>query len=266
MKSSSSPFHHRNALVIGGTSGIGRSAACALADQGANVIVIGKPDDTSQIEACFLKQIYTDMTSRKECRAAFDQILDLFLYRLDIVVHTVGGSARSMGDGPLVDCTEAGWHAALRLNLDSAFHSVQAAVTQMQTQTPDGSGQRGSIVVVGSVLADHPSVQFFNTIGYAVAKAGLEALVKNAAAAHALDGIRVNMLKPGLVHTPMANRAISKPEIAFYLQKKQPLTQGPISADACAKAILALVDPGIAGLTGAIMTLDGGWSLTDPFS
>jgi NAD(P)-dependent dehydrogenase (short-subunit alcohol dehydrogenase family) len=261
MNKASGPFQNRNALIIGGTSGIGRSTALEIASQGASVIVIGKPDHSFEIFDDPIKVVFADMTDPKESNQAISQSLVAFENRLDIVVHTVGGSARSMGDGPLMDCSNEGWRAAIQLNLDSAFYSVQSAVRQMKMQEPDIHGQRGSIVVVGSVLADHPSVNFFNTIGYAVAKAGLEALVRNSAAAHASDGIRINMLKPGLVNTPMAKRAIGDSEIAGFLHHKQPLTSGPISPEACAVAILGLVDPRAVGLTGSILTLDGGWCL-----
>jgi len=261
MNKASGPFQNRNALIIGGTSGIGRSTALEIASQGASVIVIGKPDHSFEIFDDPIKVVFADMTDPKESNQAISQCLTVFENRLDIVVHTVGGSARSMGDGPLMDCSNEGWRAAIQLNLDSAFYSVQAAVRQMKMQEPDIHGQRGSIIVVGSVLADHPSVNFFNTIGYAVAKAGLEALVRNSAAAHASDGIRINMLKPGLVNTPMAKRAIGDSEIAGFLHHKQPLTSGPISPEACAVAILGLADPRAVGLTGSILTLDGGWCL-----
>jgi NAD(P)-dependent dehydrogenase (short-subunit alcohol dehydrogenase family) len=261
MNQASGPFQNRNALIIGGTSGIGRSTALELAAQGASVIVIGKPDQLSELFDPDIKVVYADMTDHEESYQAISRCFILFENRLDIVVHTVGGSARSMGDGPLMDCSNEGWRAAIQLNLDSAFYSVQTAVRQMKMQSPDIHGQRGAIVVVGSVLADHPSVNFFNTIGYAVAKAGLEALVRNSAAAHAADGIRINMLKPGLVDTPMAKRAIGNSEIAGYLHQKQPLTSGPISPEACAVAILGLADPRAVGLTGSILTLDGGWCL-----
>ena len=264
----SDPFAGLRVVVAGGTSGIGLACVRELRRRGSKVVAIGKPDASVRIDeplaadGHFVDTILADLTDGATCHEACDRALAL-LSGLDAVIHTVGGSARSSGDGPLVECTVAGWQAALRLNLDAAFHVVQWSVRTMIERPRDAHGQRGSIALVGSVLADSPSPRHFGTIGYAVAKAGLEGLARNTAATHACDGIRVNLLKPGLVDTPMAARAIGDPAIGEFLKAKQPLTAGPVSAEACAHAILALIDPRNAGLTGSSLTLDGGWSMTD---
>lgn len=263
------PFRNRTALIVGGTSGIGLAVALALHDAGARVAIIGKesaPDDalgdTADDIPTDIYVVLQDITDRQNWQSAFDTCLSHFNGHLDIMVHTVGGSARSAGDGPLDRCTEEGWNAALRLNLDSAFFTLQSAVTQIIGQKPDAFGQRGMIALTGSVLANRPAISHFNTVGYAVAKAGLEGLVLNAAAAYAAQGIRVNMLRPGLVRTPMARRALGDDQISAFLEQKQPLTHGPISAAACAEALLGLINPNTVGLTGTILNLDGGWSLS----
>lgn len=269
--SQSSPFQNRHALVVGGTSGIGLATAIALNQAGAKVAVVGKMPVHNQEQQLAsnasaalpnsILQILSDVTLRHNWLATFNSCLDHFNGRLDILVNTVGGSARSSGDGPLDQCTESGWNAALRLNLDTAFFVLQSGVLHMAGQTPDRYGQRGMIAMTGSVLADHPAISYFNTVGYAVAKAGLEALVLNTAAAYAAQGIRVNLLKPGLVRTPMAQRALENDQITSFLEQKQPLTQGPVSAEACAQALLGLISPLAVGLTGALLTIDGGWSI-----
>lgn len=260
----SEPFTDLRVIVAGGTSGIGLTCVHLLRSRGAHVVAIGKPGGIKSGDSADFEKltIHADLTDSASCNAACDRALEL-LGRLDCVVHTVGGSARAAGDGPLDRCTDEGWQAALNLNLDSAFHVVRWGVRKLLENPRDRMGQRGCVTVVGSVLADRPSPRHFGTIGYAVAKAGLEGLVRNAAATYASEGIRVNMLKPGLVDTPMAARAIHDPVIAEFLRSKQPLTSGPVSAEACAQAILTLIDPRNAGLTGSILTLDGGWSVTD---
>lgn len=259
----SGPFHNRSALILGGTSGIGRAAFDLLKYNGCRCIAIGKPLD-NVLYTNSNEIIYADLSAPAAFSSAFDNALQILGGKLDILIHTIGGSARPQGDGPLTQCSLDGFQAAIRLNLETAFLALQAGVRQMQLQSSDANGQRGSIALVGSVLATHPSVTHFNTIGYTAAKAALEALVRTSAATHAHEGIRINLLKPGLVATPMAARAIHQPNIANFLKVKQPITQGPLSAQACAQALLGLVHPDSVGLTGSILTLDGGWSISDP--
>lgn len=264
MHSSGGPFHDRTVLITGGTSGIGRSCFELLSRLGARCVAIGKPTNSAESQDDD-QTIFANLLEADAVESAFKAALERLGGRLDILIHTVGGSARSHGDGSMVDCSPAGFQAALKLNLETAFLTLQAAVRQMRVQNPDAHGQRGIIALAGSVLADRPSVGHFNTVGYVVAKAGLEGLVLNAAAAHAADGIRINMLKPGLVSTPMAERALNHPQIMAFLRHKQPLTGGPLTPESCAQAILGLVNPEAVGMTGSILTLDGGWSISDGY-
>ena len=256
------PFHNRSALIMGGTSGIGQAAFELLKSHGCRCVAIGKPglNSSSPVSNDI---IYADVSAPATFTPAFQEALNKLGGHVDILIHTIGGSARSSGDGPLTECSLAGFQAAIRLNLETAFLSLQAGVRQMQLQSPDAQGQRGCVALVGSVLATSPSVTHFNTIGYSAAKAALEALVRTSAATYAAGGIRINMLKPGLVATPMAARAIHQADIAAFLTHKQPLTRGPLSPQACAQALLGLVHPDAVGLTGSILTLDGGWSISD---
>src|SRR6185369_2676317 len=115
--------------------------------------------------------------------------------------HVAGGSGRKAGDGPLHELTDEGWRATLDLNLTSLMLSNRAAVRQFLAQ---GSG--GSILNIGSVLGFSPSPQFFATHAYAAAKSAVVGFSKALAAYYAPQGIRVNVLAPGLVETPMAQR------------------------------------------------------------
>jgi NAD(P)-dependent dehydrogenase (short-subunit alcohol dehydrogenase family) len=170
------------------------------------------------------------------------------------VVHAVGMSGRSLGDGPASACTDEGWAEVLRVNLESAFRLLRAAFPAFRR------AGGGSFVAVGSVLAEHADPDFL-TVAYAVGKSGLRGLVRTAALEGAAEGIRVNLVEPGLVDTPMARRAIGDDRVAGRLRELQPLGGGAVSAAAVADAVCWLLSPAAARTTGAQLPVDGGWTV-----
>jgi NAD(P)-dependent dehydrogenase (short-subunit alcohol dehydrogenase family) len=183
--------------------------------------------------------------------------------RLDILFHVAGISGRRLGDGPLHECTEAGWDAVMDANAKGLFLSNQAAVRQMLAQEPDEYGLRGTVLNMGSVLGWSPSPDRFGTFAYAASKGAILAMTRAAAARYARERIRFNLLAPGLIDTPMAARAVGDPEIRRYLADKQPMTGGPGSPDDCAEAALYLCEPASRFVTGAVLNVDGGWCVSE---
>src|SRR5262249_47081880 len=173
---------------------------------------------------------------------------------LDVLFHVAGGSGRKQGDGALHDCTDSGWDETLRENLTTTFLTNRAAIRHWLRQR-----QPGVILNMASVLAWSPSPQYFDTCTYAAAKGGVTALSRAAAARYAGDGIRVNVLAPGLIDTPMATRATSDPAIVAYLQAKQPLAAGPGKPEDVAEAAVFLCSDEARLITGAVLPVDGGW-------
>jgi NAD(P)-dependent dehydrogenase (short-subunit alcohol dehydrogenase family) len=170
------------------------------------------------------------------------------------VVHAVGMSGRRFGDGPPSACTDEGWAEVLRVNLESAFRLLRASFPAFRR------AGGGSFVAVGSVLAAHADEDFL-TVAYAVGKAGLRGLVRTGALEGAADGIRVNLVEPGLVDTPMARRAIGDDRIAARLRELQPLGGAAVSAEAVADAVCWLLSPAASRTTGAHLPVDGGWTV-----
>ena len=84
---------------------------------------------------------------------------------------------------------------------------------------------------------------------------------RHAAARYAADKIRVNVLAPGLIDTPMASRAVADPAIREFLQAKQPLGPGPGTPDDCADAAVFLCSDEARFITGIVLPIDGGWQL-----
>ncbi|MCD6049449.1 MAG: short-chain dehydrogenase/reductase [Verrucomicrobia bacterium] len=257
-----SRLKNRVIVVIGGTSGIGLVAAEAMIAEGAKVVAVGKERATSLKAQKLLgkaaKVITSDAIDPDTAVKAIRVALKLFggfhgLY------HVAGGSGRCMGDGPLHECTDTGWAYTLGLNLDSVFYSNRAAVLQFLKQ---GSG--GAVVNLASVLAWSPSPKFFSTHAYATAKAGIVGLTKASAAYYAAQNIRFNVLAPGLVATPMSERAQTNDAIMKFIQAKQPLDGGRIGQpkDLSAAAVFLFSDEA-KFITGQTLAVDGGWEVSE---
>ncbi len=116
---------------------------------------------------------------------------------------------------------------------------------------------------MSSVLALAPSPHYFDTCAYTAAKAGIIAMSRLAAARYAPDGIRVNVLAPGLIDTPMAQRAARDGAIRAFLRSKQPLAAGPGLPDDCAGAAVFLCSDAAARVTGTVLPVDGGWCVSE---
>jgi NAD(P)-dependent dehydrogenase (short-subunit alcohol dehydrogenase family) len=258
----------RMTVVVTGSSGIAAAGARALLRAGASVFVIGR--EAAEIDELVadlggdgtVDAAVADLTDEAATEAAFLACHERF-GRVDGLFAVAGGSGRRFGDGPLHDLTLAGWEATHRINAYPTFLAVREAVRTMRGQPPDGSGMRGAVVVVTSVLAHAPSPARFGTVAYAAVKGGQAAMVRQLAAAYAPEGIRVNAVAPGLVATPMAARAAADADIVAYAGRKQPLAGGLLPADAVADAAVFLLGESSRYVTGQVLDVDGGWSVTE---
>ena len=248
-------------VIIGGTRGLGWSAAQACLRQGARVVVVGRDPlaASSPMEPAerTLEVILADARDPETAERAIACCVGRFggfhgLY------HVAGGSGRAWGDGPLHEIPLGGWQQTLDLNLTSAFLSNGAAIRWFLREK-----QPGCILNCGSVLAQSPSPDLFGTVAYATAKSALEGMTLAAASAYAPHDIRVNLLAPGLTATPMSLRAQSNPAIQDFITRKQPLDGGrmgrPEDLDA---AVVWLLSEGSRFVTGQVIAVDGGWSVS----
>jgi len=249
-------------VIIGGTSGIGLSAAKAFIGSGARIVALGNDKETSAAAEKDLGAsalvMTADATDPKAAPAAIQVALGNFK-KFDALYHVAGGSGRGKGDGPLHELSDEGLEYTLNLNLSSVFYSNRAATRQFIKQQTGGS-----ILNLSSVLAFSPSPQFFNTHAYAAAKAAVIGLTKSAAAYYAPAGIRFNVIAPGVVATPMSQRAQADPAIMQFLPTKQPLDGGRIGRpeDLDAAAAYFLSDDS-KFVTGQVLSIDGGWSVSE---
>lgn len=252
----------RNLVIIGGTTGLGLAATRACVEAGGRVVVVGRnPINAASVAQEFghaVRVLAADATQPETAEQAVQLAVAEFGH-LHGLYHVAGGSGRRQGDGPLHELTDAGWAYTLNLNLTTVFHSNRSAVRQFLRQ-----GTGGTVVNCGSVLSDFPSPKFFATHGYAAAKAAIVGLTKSAASHYAAEGIRFNVLAPGLVATPMSVRAQNSAEILNFIRTKQPLAGGrmgePEDLDA---AVVWLLSDASRFVTGQVIGIDGGWSVSE---
>lgn len=259
----------RSCLIVGGTGGIGQAAARRFVQEGARVVLAGlAPGLGAQAlraigPADRVSQLTADASRGVEVMALFAEVLPALGGRLDVLLHAAGISGRRFGDGPLHECSEEGWERVMAINARGLFLTNREAVRIMRAQEPDAAGLRGSVVNVGSVLAESPAPRHFGTVAYAASKGAARSLTLAAASRYAAEAVRFNLIEPGLIATPMASRATDDPDIRVYLRTKQPMTAGPGQAEDVAEAALYLSEPSARFLTGVILTVDGGWRVCE---
>jgi meso-butanediol dehydrogenase / (S,S)-butanediol dehydrogenase / diacetyl reductase len=174
------------------------------------------------------------------------------LDRLDALFCAHGISGRSLGDGPVEDCTEQGWDAVLDANLKSVFLYCKRAIPLLR------AAGGGAIVTLSSALGLVGGDDDFATHAYAASKAGIVGLTRAMAVTYAKDGIRCNVIASGLIETPMSRRVQEDARIRARLQELVPLT-GDLGRpeDVAAAAVYLATAPFV---TGAVLAVDGGWT------
>ncbi len=248
-------------IVVTGATGIAAAGALRASREGARLFAISLvEEDCSDLidriadqggEAAWAS---ADLTVESEAESAFREAT-AFLGGIDGLFAVAGGSGRRFGDGPVHDMSLAGWEQTLRLNTNPMFLAAGAAIREMRETG-------GSVVIVSSVLATHPVPNLFATHAYASAKGAVNAFVTTLASYYAKDGIRVNAIAPGLVRTPMSERAASDPATVEYASTKQPLAGGFLDPDDIASTAVFLLSDEAAMITGHVIAVDGGWSVT----
>lgn len=253
---------NKKLVIIGGTTGMGLSAARAFIQCGAHVVAVGRNTASAEKAGKDLGNaaiiIEGDAVKTNTAVDAIGVCIQKF-GGFDGLYHVAGGSGRKMGDGPLHELSLEGWNKTLELNLTSLMLSNQAAVSQFLRQE---SG--GSILNMGSVLGFSPSPHHFSTHAYAAAKSAVIGFSKSVAAYYARNNIRVNVIAPALVETPMAQRAANDEVVLSFISTKQPLDGGRIgyAEDLDGLAVYFMSDQS-KFTTGQVIAVDGGWTISE---
>ncbi|MGX5819768.1 SDR family NAD(P)-dependent oxidoreductase [Chitinophaga lutea] len=239
-------FQGKIVLISGGLGDIGRAAAKAFADAGANVAV----GDVQASAPADLAAHYTRVdVSDAAAVEAWVGAVEKALGPVDIVI----ANAATVTIADLYSITPEQWTRELRVNLDGAFFVSRAATARMKA-----GGRPGSVVFVGSWAAEkvHPAIP-----AYAVSKAGMRMLCKTMALDLAPYGIMVNEIAPGYVDAGLSRKVWElAPEQKEEARKRTPVGQ-LITSEEIAAQLLYLCDPRNRHITGSVLLMDGGLSL-----
>jgi NAD(P)-dependent dehydrogenase (short-subunit alcohol dehydrogenase family) len=243
----------KRALVTGGGSGIGRAAAVRLAAEGARVAVVGRRLETvaetaEEIETSgsAALAIQADVGDEQAVIDAFERCRSEW-QGLDILVSNAGVELAE--DAAVHELELSAWERTIRTNLTGTFLVCKHGVRLLME-----SG-RGSVVIVGS-----PCGMYGNELGfhaYSASKGGVHGLARVMANEYAQQGIRVNVVVPGLVRTPINDAFYENESLVEATMRSIPLgREGRVEEIAAAIAFLASEEASYA--VGSLFMVDGG--------
>jgi NAD(P)-dependent dehydrogenase (short-subunit alcohol dehydrogenase family) len=250
--------------LITGSTGIAAATAELLAADGWRLMLCSRTESNcrglaERLGCAYLAgDLAEDATAERAVAAAVERF-----GRLDAAFNVAGISGRRYGDGSAHEATPSGWDATLGANARSLFLSCRAELGQMLAQEPGPDGLRGAILNMASVLAFSPSPSLFATHAYAASKGAILALTRSMAARYAAEKIRINAIAPGLTRTPMSRRAQEDGRARRFAAAKQPLVGGMLEPADVARAAVFLLGAAARAITGDVLVVDGGWSVTE---
>lgn len=242
----------RVAMVTGGSSGIGRAIATALARAGASVVVVARgttqlADTVAELAAhgCRAEWVSGDLSTRDGVRTAGEQAVEAF-GEPDILVNSAGINLRR----PMGELDEQVWDTTMAVNLEAPYLLGQ--------RFGPGMAERGfgRIIHISSQQAHRAFVQ---SGAYGVSKGGLESLARSQAEAWSPHGVTCNALVPGFVQTPLNARLSGNPEMLAALAARTMIGRNGLAEDFAGVAVF-LASRAAGYLTGQAIFVDGGFS------
>ena len=244
-------FKDKVALVTGGSFGIGKATAIAFAERGASVVVVDWVEDKETIEtiqkaggeAIFLK---CDMSKEEDIKLMVDKTIEKY-GKLNYAFNNAGVEGLS---AVTHECTNENWHQVLSINLTGVWLCMKYQIPHMLKQG------KGAIVNNSSIAG---LVGFPGIPAYVASKHAIVGLTKNAALEYGKMGIRVNVVCPGVIKTPMIDRFTGKSkEVEKQFESMEPI--GRLGEpEEVADAVLWLCSDASSFVTGHSLAVDGGW-------
>ena len=239
------------AVVLGGTSGLGREIALGLAQAGADVVASSRRAPQVDEVATLIEQhgrrtlrLTSDVLHRNSMDAMHAKVLEAF-GRIDILVNSAGITARI----PTIDCPEETWQRIFDVNLTGTLRACQVFGQTML------NARSGSIINIGSLSG---FVAFHEVAAYGASKAGVAALTRSLAIEFAPSNVRVNTIAPGIFPTALNQ------ELLFNTPRgREELMRTPMARfgrlDEIAGAAIFLASQASTFVTGQTLTVDGGY-------
>jgi NAD(P)-dependent dehydrogenase (short-subunit alcohol dehydrogenase family) len=243
------------AIVTGGNAGIGEAVAKRFADEGAAVVITGRRQAELDRVITGIRHnkgkglsVAGSVTDEGHVREVAQRTLDSF-GRIDVLVNNAG-----VGEfGKRIHETDdAMWSTIVDVNMTGVFRMTRAVVPQMLKQG------RGAIVNISSVAS---LVGIPGAPAYAASKGALDALTRALAIDYAQDGIRCNVVNPGLIDTPMAAPLMANPNLLRPILSHYALRR-PGRPEEVASMVLYLASDEAGWVTGGTFTIDGGMTIS----